>query len=62
MSADEAAALPLRKEPAREGTLRLIEVKDFDLSACGGTHVARTGAIGSIVVKPSSARGGSAFK
>ena len=27
----EAAALPLRKEPAREGTLRLIEVTDFDL-------------------------------
>jgi alanyl-tRNA synthetase len=30
--------------------LRLIEVKDFDLSACGGTHVSRTGAIGSVVV------------
>jgi alanyl-tRNA synthetase len=25
-------------------------VTDFDLSACGGTHVARTGAIGAIVV------------
>jgi len=42
--------LPLRKEPSREGTLRLIEVTGFDLSACGGTHVARTGAIGAIVV------------
>jgi len=50
VSVKEAAALPLRKEPAREGTLRLIEVTDFDLSACGGTHVARTGAIGAIVV------------
>jgi alanyl-tRNA synthetase len=50
VSAGEAAALPLRKEPAREGTLRLIEVTGFDLSACGGTHVARTGAIGAIVV------------
>jgi alanyl-tRNA synthetase len=28
--------------------LRLIEIVDFDLSACGGTHVARTGAIGMI--------------
>jgi alanyl-tRNA synthetase len=54
-TADEAAALPLRKESARTGTLRLIEVPEFDLSACGGTHVARTGAIGSIVV-PSSER------
>ena len=49
-SAEEAAALPLRKEPARGGTLRLIDVADFDLSACGGTHVARTGAIGIIAV------------
>ncbi len=50
VSAEEAAALKLRKEPARGGTLRLIEVADFDLSACGGTHVARTGAIGMIAV------------
>jgi alanyl-tRNA synthetase len=50
VTAAEAAALPLRKEPAREGTLRLIEIDGFDLSACGGTHVARTGAIGIIVV------------
>ena len=37
--AEEAARLPLRKEPARGGTLRLIDVEGFDLSACGGTHV-----------------------
>jgi alanyl-tRNA synthetase len=77
-TAEEAAALPLRKRlrPARDasprdverdragvgprerqesqppdrGTLRLIEVEGFDLSACGGTHVARTGAIGIIAV------------
>jgi alanyl-tRNA synthetase len=47
---EEAARLPLRKEPVREGPLRLIEVADFDLSACGGTHVARTGEIGIIAV------------
>jgi alanyl-tRNA synthetase len=47
---EEAARLPLRKEPARTGQLRLIEVEGFDLSACGGTHVARTGAIGMIAV------------
>jgi alanyl-tRNA synthetase len=49
-SPEEAARLPLRKEPVREGPLRLIEVADFDLSACGGTHVARTGEIGLIAV------------
>src|SRR4029079_1626796 len=46
--ADEAASMGLRKESKRDGTLRLIEIEDFDLSACGGTHVARTGAIGII--------------
>jgi alanyl-tRNA synthetase len=50
VTAEEAAALPLRKEPARGGTLRLIDVEQFDLSACGGTHVARTGGIGVIAV------------
>jgi alanyl-tRNA synthetase len=49
-TAEEAAALPLRKESARTGTLRLIDVEGFDLSACGGTHVSRTGAIGLIAV------------
>ncbi len=50
VSADEATTLPLRKEPTRAGDLRLIEVEDFDLSACGGTHVTRSGAIGVIAI------------
>jgi alanyl-tRNA synthetase len=49
-TADEAAAMPLRKESGRTGALRLIDVEDYDLSACGGTHVARTGAIGIIAI------------
>ena len=48
--AAEAATLGLRKESKREGVLRLIDVENFDVSACGGTHVARTGAIGVIAV------------
>jgi alanyl-tRNA synthetase len=49
-SAEDAAKLPLRKESAREGTLRLIDIDGFDLSACGGTHVSNTGAIGVIAI------------
>ena len=48
--AAEAAAMPLRKDSARTGTLRLVDIEGCDLSACGGTHVARTGAIGVIAV------------
>ena len=48
--AEDASRMPLRKEPKRGGTLRLIDVEEWDLSACGGTHVARTGAIGVIAI------------
>jgi alanyl-tRNA synthetase len=50
VTSEEAARLPLRKEPVKSGTLRLVEVTDFDLSACGGTHVPQTGLIGMIAV------------
>ena len=46
----EAANLPLRKETKRSGRLRLVEIDGFDLSACGGTHVSTTGAIGNIAI------------
>lgn len=49
-ASDDAAALALRKESARTGTLRLIDMDGFDRSACGGTHVSRTGAVGLIAV------------
>ena len=49
-TAEEAAAMGMRKESQRTGTLRLIDVTDYDLSACGGTHVERTGAIGMIAI------------
>jgi alanyl-tRNA synthetase len=53
VTADEAARLPLRKEPVKTGPLRLVEVEGFDLSACGGTHVPQTGMVGAIVVSGS---------
>ena len=50
VSEEDAKRLPLRKERVRTGTLRLVEIEGMDLSACGGTHVARTGMIGQIVI------------
>lgn len=51
VTSEEAAALSLRKEPAREGELRLIEIDGFDLTPCGGTHAYRTGEVGMIAVR-----------
>ncbi len=48
---DEAAAMPLRKDSAREGALRVIEIDDFDFSPCGGTHALRTGEVGLVAVR-----------
>ncbi len=49
-SPDELASLALRKTPEVDGALRVVAIGDFDLSACGGTHVASTGEIGLIEV------------
>lgn len=51
VTSEDAANLPLRKEPAREGDLRLIEIEGFDLTPCGGTHAYRTGEVGLIAVR-----------
>lgn len=51
VTAEEASRLPLRRDSAREGELRLIEIENFDLSPCGGTHAARTGEVGAVVVR-----------
>src|SRR5437588_1542256 len=51
VTAEEASALPLRKEPARAGELRVIEIDAFDLTPCGGTHARSTGEVGIIAVR-----------
>jgi alanyl-tRNA synthetase len=51
VTSEEAANLPLRKEPSREGELRVIEIEDFDLTPCGGTHAKSTGEVGVIAVR-----------
>jgi alanyl-tRNA synthetase len=49
---DEAGKLGLRKLPPTErDELRLIDVHDFDLTACGGTHVSQTGQIASLLLR-----------
>lgn len=49
---EEARNLGLRKVPvADRDELRLIDIRDFDLSACGGTHVRTTGQIGCILLR-----------
>jgi len=47
----EANQMDLRKPAFREGDIRVVEVEGFDLSACGGTHVIQTGAIGLISIR-----------
>ncbi len=49
---EEAQSLGLRKiPPVERDQLRLIDVHDFDLTACGGTHVSATGQIGCILLR-----------
>jgi alanyl-tRNA synthetase len=49
---EEAGKLGLRKIPvADRDELRIIDIRDFDLSACGGTHVNQTGQIGCVLLR-----------
>ena len=47
----EIGKFPLRKTPKFTGLLRIIEIDNFDFSACGGTHVKATGEVGIIKIK-----------
>jgi alanyl-tRNA synthetase len=55
----EVATLPLRapRRPPAETAIRVVEVAGFDWSACGGTHVVRTGEIGLIKIVKVERRG-----
>ena len=50
VSLERARQFPLRKAPDVEGDVRVVEVDGFDWSACGGTHVARSGEVGMIAI------------
>ena len=49
-SVDEAQIgdIPLRRPPKVSDAIRVVEIQDFDWSACGGTHVHNTGEIGPV--------------
>jgi len=54
---EELASIPLRKPPTLDAAIRIVEIADFDWSACGGTHVARTGEVGPIKIVRLERRG-----
>ncbi len=50
--------LPLRKPLKVSGPVRIVEIRDFDWSPCGGTHVRATGQVGLIKILRAERRGG----
>lgn len=50
MSPEQAAARSIRGRFERAGTLRIVEIDDYDFNPCGGTHTRATGAVGMIFV------------
>ncbi len=54
---EELRQIPLRKPPAVAGPIRVVEVADFDWSACGGTHCRAAGEVGMIRIVGTERRG-----
>ncbi len=54
----EGLGLRRAPNPKARGRLRIVEVVGFDRSACGGTHVRRTGEVGPIRIVRLERRGG----
>jgi alanyl-tRNA synthetase len=48
---EQAQQMGVRKLPERAGEIRLIDIENFDLNACGGTHARSTGQIGGLLLR-----------
>jgi alanyl-tRNA synthetase len=57
VTAEEACRIELRKEPPKEGEVRIVEISSIDRTPCCGTHVRRTGEIGIIKIVKAEKRG-----
>ena len=51
LTQEEVPTAGLRKPPSVKGMVRVVEIEDFDLSACGGTHLKSTGETGMIFIR-----------
>ncbi|NMI07503.1 alanyl-tRNA editing protein [Paenibacillus sp. SZ31] len=59
VTAEEAAQLPLVKQPTVTEDIRIVEIESVEYNACGGTHVSATGEIGIIkLLKTEKVKGG----
>ncbi len=47
-SADELAAMKLRRDPKVSTDIRVVAIGDYDFSPCGGTHCSRTSQLGTL--------------
>ena len=54
---ERANELNLRKIPPQKGDIRIVEIKDFDICACCGTHCGTTGEVGLIKILKWEKRG-----
>jgi alanyl-tRNA synthetase len=55
----EVPTLPLRRPPQVSGRIRVVQMGDYDYSACGGTHVHSTAEVGVIkILKAERAKSG----
>ena len=67
VTGEEVGRFALRKPPPEErrgsgGRIRIVEIPEWDVSACGGTHTRRTGEVGAIkIVRWEKVRGNLRF-